>query len=87
MIFGGVAGKLALLREQMKKKPCPRCGLHYDPKQQEQCPHCGDLDQRGLEALLAQREIEHAGNKQLGSLFLYIALTLFVLILLLLLAY
>ncbi|MCU7797587.1 MAG: hypothetical protein KZQ75_10690 [Candidatus Thiodiazotropha sp. (ex Myrtea spinifera)] len=82
MNFGGLVGKAALLKEQMKKKPCKRCGLMYDPVKKEKCPHCGDLDERGLEALLQKKKNEIQGIRQLGNWFLLAAVGLFFLLLL-----
>ncbi|MES9991377.1 MAG: hypothetical protein ABW098_05450 [Candidatus Thiodiazotropha sp.] len=81
MNIGGLIGRAALLAEQMKKKPCKRCGLLYDPKKEEICPHCGDLDERGLEALLEKRENELQGNRELGYWFMLIAVAVFFLML------
>ena len=85
--MGGFATRMALLKEQMKKRPCERCGLHYDPDLEEQCPHCGHLDEKGLKRLLAQREREHAGIRQLGNKLIFSALILSLLMLFLFFAY
>ncbi|MBT2971448.1 MAG: hypothetical protein B6D72_19645 [gamma proteobacterium symbiont of Ctena orbiculata] len=82
MNFGGLLARAALLKEQMKKKPCKRCGLLYDPKNEATCPHCGDLDERGLEKLLEKREKEFHGNRRLGIWFIVTATVLLVLVLL-----
>jgi ribosomal protein L37E len=79
MSIGGLVARGVLLKEQMKKKPCKRCGLHYDHKEMDECPHCGHLDQTGLEKLLAEKEEEHQGNRTLGSVFLVAAVVLAIL--------
>lgn len=71
MELGGLL-RAFLLKDQLHIKPCPRCGLHYDQRQPA-CPHCGELDERGLEALRAERARQHEGNAAMGRLFLLIA--------------
>lgn len=81
MDIGGLIARAALLKAQMKRKPCRRCGLHYDPEQDQQCPHCGGLDQAALFRLLEQREREFQGNRRLGFWFFVAAVcTLFIMI-------
>ena len=76
MSFGGLIARAVLLKEQLKKKPCKRCGLLYDPKKEEKCPHCGDLDNKGLEILLNKKKKEFQGNKQLGLWFIFSAIVI-----------
>ncbi|WP_316364449.1 hypothetical protein [Candidatus Thiodiazotropha sp. CDECU1] len=83
MNIGGIVARAALLKEQMKKRPCKRCGLLYDPTKDKRCPHCDHLDQKGLEALIEKRKREHQGNKQLGKVFFFVALVIFMLMLIL----
>ena len=82
MSIGGLVARAALLKEQMKKKPCQRCGLLYNPKKEEKCPHCGDLDERGLALLLEKKEREIQGNRQLGNWFIFSAIVILFLMLL-----
>ncbi|PVV27876.1 MAG: hypothetical protein B6D79_00095, partial [gamma proteobacterium symbiont of Ctena orbiculata] len=51
--------------------------LLYDPTKEKRCPHCDQLDQKGLEALIEKRKREHRGNKQLGKVFFIVALVIF----------
>ena len=76
MGIGGLAARAALLKEQLRQKPCPRCGLHYDPVKLAQCPHCGNLDERGLARLLEQREARFEANRALSIRFFVVALIL-----------
>ncbi|HWU84201.1 MAG TPA: hypothetical protein VN028_02570 [Rhodocyclaceae bacterium] len=80
MDVGGLA-RAFLLKDQLQVKPCSRCGLHYDQREPK-CPHCGDLDAEGLDALLAEQEGARAGNARMGRIFLLIALVLGVIVLL-----
>lgn len=81
MSIGGLLARAALPKEQ-KKKPCMRCGSLYDPKKEDKCPYCGDLDERGLTRLLDRRESEHQANRQLGVWFiLAVVVILFITIL------
>ena len=73
MGIGGLLARGALLKEQLKKTPCKRCGLHYDHSKKEECPHCGTLDHKGLKRLLEQKNTEKQGNKSLGFIFVVIA--------------
>ena len=79
MSIGGLIARAALLKEQMKKKPCKRCGLNYNQDKEAQCPHCGNLDIRGLKALLEKKEREYQGNKRLGQWFLFTAVLILML--------
>ena len=54
---------------QPKRKRCDRCGLYYIEKLEE-CSHCGDLDERGLQRLFEQKAEEGEGNASLGRFFL-----------------
>lgn len=74
MNIGGLLARTALLKEQMKKQPCERCGLLYDHKKEERCPHCGELDQKGLDKLFERRETEYQANRQLGFWFILAAI-------------
>ncbi|MBI3186387.1 MAG: hypothetical protein HYZ31_00795 [Gammaproteobacteria bacterium] len=76
MNLGGLIARAALLKEQMKKQPCKRCGLHYDPIEMKQCPHCSHLDEPGLAKLLEQKENEIQSNKSLGFWFFIGAIVL-----------
>lgn len=76
--LGGLAAKAVLLKEQMKKKPCKRCGLHYDPKKETTCPHCGDLDEHGLVQLLERRKGEFQSNKSLGIWLIFGAIVVLI---------
>ena len=80
MRISGLLARGAILKEQMKKTPCERCGLHFDHSENKECPYCGDLDQKGLEHLLKQQDLEKQGNKSLGSMFLIVAIILVVLV-------
>lgn len=82
MSVGGLAARAALLKEQLKKKPCKRCGLHYDHDEDAECPHCGHLDEAGLQQLLAKKERERHGNSRLGNRMLLAAILVFVIMLL-----
>lgn len=76
-----VAGRAAWEAMQPKRRKCPRCGLYYR-ESLEKCRWCGDLDERGLEALFAQIEREHQANRSLGKTFFVIAAIILVLVLL-----
>ncbi len=80
MSFGGLFARAALLKEQMKKKPCKRCGLLYDPKKEEQCPYCGDLDEAGLARLFERRETAYRANRQLGYRFIFAAVVVLLIV-------
>ena len=67
--------RAALLKDQLHIKPCRRCGLHYDERTPG-CPHCGDLDDEGLKAMLAEKDLEREGNAAMGRIFLLIAAVL-----------
>jgi hypothetical protein len=70
MSIGGLLARMALLKEQLKSKPCVRCHQLYDPTTLEKCPHCGELDDADLLQYIEQLESEHLGNRKLGMWFL-----------------
>ena len=68
--------------QQLKKKPCPRCTLLFDPTEEEACPHCGDLDDNGLRRLQERIEEEREARRQMGPWFFRAAaVTLFLMVL------
>ena len=77
-----LAGRLIMMKEQMKKKPCSRCGYQYDPLKKDKCPRCGDLDEIKLQALLEKIEVGHQSRKWLGKLFFALSLIIVILMLL-----
>ena len=58
-------------------KKCKRCGLRY-PRQEVQCVHCSNLTDVEVEELLQQKKKEHKTSASIGKLFFYIAILLFI---------
>ena len=56
---------------------CQRCGLRY-PFKSEQCVHCTGLSERELEDLKEKINKQHKAHKNLGMLFMYIAILIFI---------
>lgn len=82
MSIPGLLGSAASLKRKMGQKPCERCGLLYNPKRKDKCPHCGDLDDQGLKRLQERLAREHRGHRVLGFWFAVgAAFILFVLVL------
>ncbi len=84
MALGGLGLKALQQKLQKPTRQCDRCGLRT-PLDKEQCVHCADLDERGLEALMEKVQWEREGVRNLGVLFLglgalsgLIVLTLFI---------
>lgn len=75
-MIGGLIGRAILLREQMKEKPCKRCGLNFDPVKIDKCPRCTELNEKELAILFEKRESESSGNRNLGTWFFITALCL-----------
>lgn len=71
----GLFARVWLLKDQLHIKPCKRCGLHYDQREPT-CPHCGELDDAALAAMLAEKAHEREGNAAMGWIFLLIAAVL-----------
>jgi hypothetical protein len=65
-----------------QSKKCQRCGLRY-PLKAEQCVHCKDLSERQVAELKIKVEMQQRAYKNLGKLFFYIAVLIFVAMLLL----
>ena len=49
-----------------KTNQCDRCKLRYLYKRYEQCPHCSELDDSGLQALSIRIKEESITNAALG---------------------
>ncbi len=56
-------------------KKCDRCGLLYDENEQE-CTHCAGLSDEDVLKLKEAIEIESQSNKNLGMLFIFVAVIL-----------
>lgn len=65
----------ARIRKAKPQTRCQRCGLSHD-RSLDHCPHCGDLDERQLLALRERIETQREAGRNLGGLFLIIALAL-----------
>lgn len=70
MSLGFSIARALLLKRQMNDKPCPRCGLCYNPATTEHCPHCAHLSDRDLQKLAADQEAAKHANKMLGFWFM-----------------
>ena len=54
-------------------RKCKRCGLRY-PAKADHCVHCHELNDAAVEALKQRHLEQQAGHRNLGQLFLYIAI-------------
>ena len=70
----GLGGRLGVLQEQMKKTPCKRCHLLYNHATRDSCPHCGHLDEAGLQLMLANRAKGYQKRKAAAKWFFIAAL-------------
>ena len=75
MSIGGLSAKLADFKSQKPTRQCKRCGLNY-PKDETPCPHCGNMGAQELTRLKAKIDSQKSANKNLGGIFLVIALLL-----------
>ncbi len=73
--------RLILLRQELNKIRCGRCGLYYE-KQHPQCPHCRDMNAARLKAFLEESGIDPAAKSGMGQ-FLVLAAIIVVAIFLL----
>ena len=64
------------IRIRLTKK-CKRCGLRY-PQKQSACVHCTGLSDLDVDALKTRYKNEKEGNANLGRLLLYIAILIFI---------
>ncbi|MEM7304121.1 MAG: hypothetical protein AAF372_01185 [Pseudomonadota bacterium] len=80
--MAGLGGRLVLLQEQLKKTPCKRCKLLYNHRKYDTCPHCGHLDETGLQLLLAKKARGHQQRKSAAKWFFVLALIIVFLIVL-----
>ncbi len=72
----GLVARAALLKQQMKKKPCERCGQLFDHDALVECPHCGGLNETQLQAMLELKEEGFKNRRSLGFLFMVVAVTI-----------
>ena len=72
MSIGGLGLSAAVRRLQKPTIKCPRCGLYY-PKAAEKCTHCGDFGNEELKQLLNAIDKHHQSIRNLGLLFLAVA--------------
>lgn len=69
----GLRSKLSQLNDQGPSRKCDRCGLSYFLKKYSHCPHCTDLSESELRALVSKVERESAGNAALGRKMIIIS--------------
>ena len=72
-------GGFDLRRLQKPTQNCPRCGLYY-PKGAGKCSHCGDLGDEELKQLLNDIDKYDQSNRNLGLLFLTVAVVILALL-------
>lgn len=75
MDIASLIARAILLKEQLNTKPCARCGLLYDHRQNS-CPHCSHLNEHELSQLLETKALELEGAANLGRKLLLGALAL-----------
>ena len=56
---------------------CKRCGLRY-PKKAQECKHCSGLSDAQMDAMLFKKREAHENTANLGRLFLYITVVMFI---------
>lgn len=67
-----------------KTRFCERCGLRR-PDGDDECPHCAELDDTGVESLKRRRADQQAGHARLGRQFAIAAVAIAVILMLLML--
>jgi uncharacterized membrane protein YvbJ len=77
----GLGTTFALMRNIKPTQKCKRCGLRY-ATDEENCPHCHDLDDIELGHLLRRIKKESRSNADLGMKLLYTALICTIILLL-----
>ena len=73
MPLGGLGLKLVNAKQGKPLRDCERCGLKY-PEGDEACPHCADLEEGELAALISQVAEQHEAHGHLGRLFFVFAI-------------
>jgi len=68
-------------QKQEKLKKCNRCLLNYEEKH-DKCPHCRDLDEKGVIKLIEMHRDEQKSNSSLGKYFVLISITIIFLLIL-----
>ncbi len=74
MGLGGLTARAALLREQLKRSPCERCGFMFELAKEEKCPQCSELSNAKVAKIVNARERQYETNKSLGVWFYWLAL-------------
>lgn len=76
-----VPGKLFLLLQDLNKKRCERCSLHYE-KHHDKCPHCSDMNDFALKVYLEQRGLDPNAKDGLWSFIVFAGIVILVIFLL-----
>ena len=72
MALGSLGLKAVQHKLQKPTRECERCGLRT-PLDQEKCVHCGELNDQELIAFQEKLQHERQGSRNLGVLFLAVA--------------
>ncbi len=70
---------MAQVMRQKPTKQCDRCGLQFT-EDKDECPHCTGLSENELDELKRKIEEHHQSNSNIGKLFLYFAVIVLVIL-------
>ena len=77
-MFGG---RLLLLLQDLNRKKCDRCSLHYE-KHHDRCPLCSNMNDFELKIYLEERGIDPNAKSGLGQLLIFAAIVALIIFLL-----
>ncbi len=69
-MFGG---RLFLLLQDLNRKRCDRCSLHYE-KHNDKCPHCSDMNDFELKVFLEEGGIDPNAKSGIGQFLIFAAI-------------
>ena len=79
MSLPGLGMKIDDHRSHKSNQQCKRCGLLY-PKDEEECMHCGNLDEAQLHELKQKLLNNEESTRSLGGIFFILSLVVIVIL-------
>lgn len=76
-----LGGRLFLLLQDLNRKRCERCSLHYE-KHHNKCPHCSDMTDLELKIYLDERGIDPNAKSGVGQFLIFAAIIILLIFLL-----
>ena len=76
-----LGARLILLLQDLNRKRCKRCSLHYE-RHHDKCPHCSKMNDVELEIYLENRDIDPNAKSGLYQFFIFAVIIIILIFLL-----